>query len=467
VLERSKLTRRQLVGRGVGVSLAAGAVPVLAACGSSSSKSSGGASSSSGGGGASKSSGETTPTAKAGGVPAAVVTQLRDLLQIPTGKPAGEGLTVKLGASMAYSGAYAVYGAIMTPGVQLALKHIDALGGPKMPLTALDGGSGDGQKGAALARQLGTDGTPAMMVSIGADSGSELPFYKNYKMTAFEAGGATPVFQGLPYYYQTRAQIPTAMFPALVKYMQMKHPELKKWAIIANTSTPALQKSIVDEMQKPITEGGFQHVGTNFVEVAASDFSSNIGKLQSFNPDVVATSLYGSQMGLFLKQYATSGLKAKLLGMEYLNLVQQIAGDTSKGFIFGFDYFPVASPQNEWAKLFLSEYQRVFGKDPEYYGANYYESTFLVYQVIRQIIADGGDPTKQGDFYVNAIAKNPKFPSVYGGNGGKTGEMAISPTNHALTERSIGIFEANGNAGPPTVLATCGIGAVDFKLASA
>jgi ABC-type branched-subunit amino acid transport system substrate-binding protein len=273
-----------------------------------------------------------------------VVSQLRSILDIPTGKAAGQGLTVPLGASMAYSGAYAVYGALDTPGIQLAIQHIEALGGPKIPLTALDGGSGDAQKGAALARQLGEAGVPALLASIGADVGSELPFYKDYKMFALEAGGATPVFQGLPYYYQSRAQIPTAMFPALIKYQQMTDPSAKRWAIISNASTPALEAAFKTELEEPIKAAGFEVVGLALPDVATQDFSTNIAQLETMNADIIATSLYGTQMGLFLKQYATSGMKAKVLGMEYLNLVQSIAGPASNGYVFSFDYFEPSNP---------------------------------------------------------------------------------------------------------------------------
>jgi hypothetical protein len=85
---------------------------------------------------------------------------------------------------------------------------------------------------------------------------------------------------------------------------------------------------------------------------------------------------------------------------------------------------------------------------------------------MRRIIAGGGDPRKQGDLYVNALNQSPTFPSLYGGNGGPTGTFAVSPTTHALTERSLAVSRANGNSAPPTLLATCGIGATNFQLMS-
>jgi hypothetical protein len=45
--------------------------------------------------------------------------------------------------------------------------------------------------------------------------------------------------------------------------------------------------------------------------------------------------------------------------------------------------------------------------------------------------------------------------------------MSMDPKTRALSKRSMAVLQANGNSAPPTLLATCGIGAVDFKLVSA
>jgi len=438
-MDHNALTRRQLIKGGLGASALAGLAPLVAACGSSGTTSSTATVASDSGGSAGTS---------------AVVSQLRSLLDIPTGKAAGQGLTLNLGASMDFSGEGAIYGTYDYNGLKLAVQHIEALG-PKVNLTALDSGFVDAAKGVSLIRQFGGSGIPVVFTSLGADGGAELPYFKEYKMLGLEAGGAAAVFESIPFYYQTRALYPQGVLPPLVKYMQLKYPSLKRWAVVCNESVPALVNQELAYVQKTISGAGFQDVGSSLPAVTAADFSTNIAQLQTFKPDVVLSLLGGAQVGEFLKQYRIGGGQARVVGIEYLPLVQQIAGEATKGYIFGFDYFdPQNPPDNQWARLFLSEYRRVFNSDPTYYSANYYETAFLAYDLIRRIIASGGDPTKPGDPYVSAFEQNPTFPSVYGGNGGATGQFVFDTTTHILVKRAVAVAEATGASGSPTLLAT-------------
>jgi branched-chain amino acid transport system substrate-binding protein len=438
-MDQGTLTRREVIRGSLGASALAGLASLTAACGGTTAR----AASSTG-----------AKVADSSLVSSQVVSQLRTLLDIPAGKSAGQGMSLTMGASMDFSGEGAIYGTYDFNGLKLAVQHIKALG-PTINLNAIDSGFVDAADGVSMMRQFGESGYPLVFTSLGADGGAELPYFKDYNLFGLEAGGATAAFESIPFYYQTRALYPQGVLPPLVRYMQLKYPSLKRWAVLCNESVPTLVNEELAFVQNVITAAGFEDVGSSLPSVIQTDFSTNIAQLQALKPDVVLSLLGGAQAGQFLKQYAVGGGQAKVVGIEYLPVVQQIAGNAAKGYIFCFDYFdPQNPPDNQWARLFLSEYRRMFGSDPTYYSANYYETAFLAYALILRIIASGGDPTTPGDAYVNAFNQNPTFPSVYGGDGGATGQLVFDRTTHILVKRAVAVAEATGASGSPIVLAT-------------
>jgi branched-chain amino acid transport system substrate-binding protein len=89
-----------------------------------------------------------------------------------------------------------------------------------------------------------------------------------------------------------------------------------------------------------------------------------------------------------------------------------------------------------------------------------------MWDLVRRIIANGGDPNKQGEFYVNAFDQNPTFPSVYGNPGGVHGTSVFSPQTHTVIHRPVSYGQALGNGGAQ-VLATADTTGSGFQLTAA
>ena len=81
---------------------------------------------------------------------------------------------------------------------------------------------------------------------------------------------------------------------------------------------------------------------------------------------------------------------------------------------------------------------------------------------MRRIIAKGGDPTKQGTAYVDAINESGLFPSVYG-TGVKTGSLTFDLTTHALKHRPVAYGQALAN-GTGEIYANADTTGEDFAL---
>ena len=123
----------------------------------------------------------------------------------------------------------------------------------------------------------------------------------------------------------------------------------------------------------------------------------------------------GVDPGYFMKQFVNAGLTMPVIGAEYISDAAKVAGPAYDNYMFATDWFNAAKPTNAWSKLFLESYVKEFNLEPEINAANYYEDTFAIWDLIRRVLAKGGN-VKSGEELQNALIANPKFQSVYGGN---------------------------------------------------
>src|SRR5205814_8118281 len=129
----------------------------LAACGSSK-KSSSSATTAAGGGG----------TTAAGG---AATGDLASILKIdPNGKN-GKGVDWNLASVLALTGSGSFYGKTMTSGIELAIKHVAAAGGPNIKVKYWDHKSGDAAAGKQAMTEIGAAHYPAKPASYADELG--------------------------------------------------------------------------------------------------------------------------------------------------------------------------------------------------------------------------------------------------------------------------------------------------------
>jgi branched-chain amino acid transport system substrate-binding protein len=126
-----------------------------------------------------------------------------------------------------------------------------------------------------------------------------------------------------------------------------------------------------------------------------------------------------------------------------------------------FDNFDSAHPENGWSKIFIDEYVKANNTQPDYYAANYYEDTFVIWELIRRVLAAGGDP-KDGTALDKVFQTQPWFPSVYGGNQSTAGRIAFDAAKtHSVKRRPMSIAQFRNGAFVP--LATYNIGGADYS----
>ncbi|MHB1786204.1 MAG: ABC transporter substrate-binding protein [Acidimicrobiales bacterium] len=431
---------------------AVAAVPLLAACGTSRTSKSSASGTPSGSG----------PGGTTGGASAGSVQDIAKYIGPIDAAHAAKGVSYTFGSVLALSGPGSFYGQVMSKGINLAVKHIAALGGPNFQVVYKDHKSGDPTAGANAVRELGLAKTPIMLASYVDDLGAMFAGSAQYQILSLDGGGGTGLFgNGKPFFWGTRADTPTDPFPGVVEYITKKMPSVKKIAM-AEWDLGALNKPINDDLRQQLAKGNLSVATIQPTTIGATDYSTAIQAIKSSNPDLVFVSSYGLDPGYFMKQYVTSGIGKPVIGYEFTPDAAKTAGSAYNDYMFAYDFFDSSNPPNGWSQIFVNEYQKAYGELPDFYAANYYEDTFAVWDLMRRVSAKGGD-INSGSQLQDALQADPTLKSVYGGDANTAGILGLDPVEHTPTKRPMGLFSYN--SGNIKALAHFDIAGADFSLA--
>jgi ABC-type branched-subunit amino acid transport system substrate-binding protein len=185
-----------------------------------------------------------------------------------------------------------------------------------------------------------------------------------------------------------------------------------------------------------VSQGG-EIVSKEIHDVGLTDFSQIIANVKTSNADAIFTVTFGTDLGYLVKQFREAKIEIPIVGADFNQDAVKIAGETFDTYVFATDYYDAASP-DPWNVEFVKAYRKKYGVDPEYYGANYYEQVFVVWDLVRRVLAEGGDPTS-GDALQQALIQNPVFNSLYGGTADSVGIMTFDTEAHTVS-KPMGVF---------------------------
>jgi branched-chain amino acid transport system substrate-binding protein len=387
--------------------------------------------------------------------------QIRDVLGLSESDNLGTDLDFKLGIVLALTGPGSYYGRIQGNGAKLAVAQIKEAGGPNIELIFKDHKSADAQAGARAARELGIARVPAALTSYVGVIGSMFPGLEQYKILALDGGGGTSDFgQSKPYFWGMRAIEPDDDFVGALKYWGATNPSIKRVSMVFIDQGP-INEVVTGNFQKALEETGHELASTEVTPIGATNYSASISRLKATDPDAVFLFLIGVDPGYFMKQYANAGLEKPVIVAEYVSDAAQVAGPVYDDIMFATDWFDANKPASDWSKLLVDSYIKEFGLKPEIYAANYYEDTFAIWDLIRRVLAKGGN-VNSGEELQKALMETPEFKSVYGGSGAEIGTIEIDTTTHSPTKRPLGVYRANN--GDPVPVAYFDLGGANFEL---
>lgn len=413
-------------------SAAFGGVAFLAACGSGSST----------GGSGTKTGGAAGGSIDISKVGADVPKGLQAIFG-PGGKAGGSEVTLSVGMLLAMTGQGSFFGEVMSHGAQLAAAQIKASEGITYDIHIADHKSGDVPTALTGTRQLITqDKVKILQTSYGAPSEAIAPLLGQSKVLSFNGGGSSPGQVGKDFLWQTRMIFGDDPAPGALAWIAREFPQAKKLAIIGTQENGVGgAKTIGPKVWAQLTGGTV--VANEQHDVGATDFSAIVARIKSSGPDAILTFSFGDDVGYLVKQLREANVKVPIMGIEFTDQAAKVAGAAYDSYNFATDFYDPKNP-NPWNAIFVAGHNAMFGKDPEYYGANYYEQVFFVWELVRRVLAEGGDPTDTATLQKSLMA-TPKFKSLYGGDASATGEVAFNPADHTIS-KPMGVFKVSGGA---------------------
>jgi ABC-type branched-subunit amino acid transport system substrate-binding protein len=264
-----------------------------------------------------------------------------------------------------------------------------------------------------------------------------------------------------------RANTPLDAMPGVVQYISKQMPSVKKVSFVPWNLGAQVNTFIVNGWKQQLQSVGLTPGPVVYVTDGETDFSSPLQQLKNDPGDLVMLSNYGLDPGYFIKQYVTSGINKPLVGFEFTPDAAQLAAGAYNNYTYAFDYFDTASPPNPWSKIFLNEWIKTYGpiqsSDFDFYAANYYEDTFALWQLIREVGEKGGN-IKSGTDLQSALMANPNFKSVYGVSDSAAGTLTLGLNTHSPVARPMGVFQYNSSSKSSKLLALYNIGGADFTI---
>lgn len=394
-----------------------------------------------------------------------VGTRLQEVLGVDSAAACGDE-SFRMGAVLALTGPGSFYGKTMSRGIDLAVEHIKAAGGPDIQVEYYDHKSGDPAAGQQAVTELGENGYPAKLSSYVDDLGAMLPGTAQYKVFTIDGGGGTSIFgQGQDFFWGARAITPNDPLPGLFQWVKETMPDAETVGLVGWDIGEPANTQVREDILAKIEEAGLEFNGLyELTAVGSQDYSQVLPKITGNEPDILLMGLYGQDPGSFINQAQTAGLESQIIGFEFTpDGVNASKGTYDQlGYTFAYDFFDAANPSNPLAELFVEEFEAEYGEAPDFYAANFYEDTLAMWDVIRRVCADGGD-INSGEALDAALREDPAFASVYGGDEGSPGTFTFDLESHSVEQRPMGVFEYKD--GEVTPLAYFNLEAEDFRLA--
>jgi branched-chain amino acid transport system substrate-binding protein len=369
----------------------------------------------------------------------AELTSLRLALGIPTGEAAGENLAIKMGVALPLSGGGEYYGGLQRRGAELAVEVIKAMGGPDLQVTYYDIEMGSAEKGVDAINQFAAKDIGMALTGWCAASASMVPGAQENKILLVDGGGGVAIkyWSGLDYFWGTIPREVGDQLDGLLEYIIREHPEWQTVATISQSYGSTIDNDFVTEMTNILAVKHLTYAGYKFVSMDTTDFSSVIPDLIALDADVLLLApVDGPATVYFMEQWNDAGGRSQVIDSDYSRSQAQLAGEAFKDLWFCGEAFVVENAVSPFAQYFVDAYREKYGEDPERFGANYFQDTFLLWDLVRRVIAKGGDPTS-GEALQNELKANPTFKSVYGGTADTVGTYTLDLTIHSITNAKL------------------------------
>ena len=285
----------------------------------------------------------------------------------------GSGNTAKLGVIAYMTGAGAAYGESIRQGLELARDEINAKGKVKIELVFEDS---KGEKNEAINAANKLIHKDNVLAILGPTLSSEMfaigPMVNQEGVpimgTSLTVEGITEIGD-----YVFRNSLPeSAAIPQSIKKAKAKY-NLKKVAIMYSDNND-LAVSGFKTIQQTLKEEGIEVLDVETFSDKNTDFSAQLTKIATMNPDAVMVAGLYQEAALILKKAREIGINVPVVGNNGFNSPQLIksAGAAADGAVVASPWFP--GKDDPKVKNFIAAYKAKYNKEPDQFAAQAYDA---------------------------------------------------------------------------------------------
>ena len=315
-------------------------------------------------------------------------------------------------------------GAPMLKGAQLAIDEYNAANADACVTLKTFDTQGDPAKAPAVAQAVIGDATILGLVGPGfsGESLAALPLYDEAGLATItgSATNATIQDQGFKIFHRILAN-DAVQGPAIAKYIS---ETLKPASVGIVDDASDYGKGLADTVK---TAAGKTVVASDSIDPKAADFSAAVSKMKDANPEVIFFGGYYGEAVKLSTQLRDAGVTATLVfgdGVKDQAGYADAAGPAAEGAL-------IACPCKDGSADFISAWNAKYGEVPGTYGAEYYDATNVMLNIIKAGAADraavlaavkaydAAGITKQIKFEANGEATEASTIYMYKVEGGK------------------------------------------------
>jgi len=328
--------------------------------------------------------------------------------------------TIKIGLIVELTGDMPGVGASSKNAAQLAVNEQNSAGGIsiggkpyQIELVVEDNASKAEQSVAAVNKLITQDNVLAIVgpnASLGAIPAAEIAEYnKTLLITPWSTNPKTTLdtTTGKPKDYVFRACYTDPFEGRVLARFVLEKLKAKKVAVLYDVASEA-PKSQADLFRLTFEELGGKTVAFETYTTGDRDFSAQLTKIKSANPDVIFLPAYYNDVGLIAQQAHRAGITQPLVGSDAWSSPELIK--LSNGTVEG-DYFAnhyasdIATPT---AKKFIDAYTKQYGNIPDDVAALTYDSMGLLFEAIKK------SPSLDRKVVRDSLATLANYPGVTG-----------------------------------------------------
>ena len=324
---------------------------------------------------------------------------------------------IKIGVAGALTGPVAKYGVPIKNGFTLAAEEINATGGihgNKIKLVVEDEQAKKEEAINVFKKFIFQDKVLAIFGPTLSNSAfASDPLANAHKTVVFGTSNTAEGITGIGPYVFRNSVAEADILPIVIK-VAAKKLGLKKVAIIYGHDD-SMTKSSYEIFLRAIQVEKLQIVTTETFAKGDIDFSSQLTRIKSLNPDAVVCAALLEEASNIILQARKLGLPDKVIfiggnGFNTPKLIE-IAGKAAEGSISGSPWFlDDPSPKNQ---AFVKAYAKKYGMAPDQFAAQAYDALYIMVEGIKAIKISG-NLEKDRTALRDALAKVKYFKGVGG-----------------------------------------------------